>query len=66
MLIGFFLKKSEVDDQNRVYADIQNYGVKLAIIRAYRNLIIMKNAGYKMVCTTYISTVSEFGYNTNI
>ena len=55
-----------MDDQNRVYGDIQNDGVKLAIIKAYRNLIIMKNAGYKMVCTTYIYTVSEFGYNTNI
>ena len=29
-----------------MYADIKNYGVKLAIIRAYRNLIIRENAGF--------------------
>ena len=35
-------------------ADIQNYGVKPAIIRIYRNLIIRENAGYNIVYSTDI------------
>ena len=47
-----------------MFVDIQNYGVKLAIIRVYPNVIIGENAGYKMVCTTDIYTVSELRFNT--
>ena len=47
-----------------MYVDIQKYGVKLAIIRSYRKLIIRENAGYKIVCTTDLYTVSEFRFNT--
>ena len=47
-----------------MYADIQNYEMKLALIRAYRNPIIRENAGYKMVCTTDLYTVSELWFNT--
>ena len=39
-----------------MYADIQKYEVKLAIISAYYSLIIRGNAGYKMVCTTGLYT----------
>ena len=39
-------------------------GVKLTIIRAYHNLIIRENAGYKMVCTTDLYTVSELRFHT--
>ena len=39
-----------------MYADIQKYAVKLAIIRAYRSLIVRGIAGYKMVCTTDLYT----------
>ena len=60
-----FLKKSEVGEQNMMYADIKKYGVKLAIIRAYPNLFIRENGGYKMVCMTDLYTVSELGFNTS-
>ena len=34
-------------------------GVKLVMIRAYRNPIIMENAGYKMAWITDLNTVCE-------
>ena len=50
-----------------MYADIQNYGVNLSIIGAYRKLIIRENEGYYyMVCTTDLHSVSELRSNTKI
>ena len=45
---------------HQMYADIQNKkGVKLAMIKAYRNLFIRENAGHIMIWTTGPYTVSE-------
>lgn len=46
--------------QKRVYADIKkNNGVKLATISMHRSPVIRENAGYIMVWTTDLYTVSE-------
>ena len=49
-----FLQRSEVMSKTEC----------IRTLRAYRNLIITENAGYKMVCTTNIYTVSELRFNT--
>ena len=45
----FFLKKSEVGEQKRMYADIHKNGVKMSKIRTYRSPVIRANAGYIIV-----------------